>query len=175
MTTWINDDDLVVKFGTVEAEKRNVGAYNVDGNVHWVEVIVDFSELPAVASNSVILNDHFQLPAGAFIENVTIVTTTDFDAAGMDAPTFSLGTIDTDRTSNPDVDALVAAATETELNQGGANVAGWVGAAVGALLTSNKLLTWEVDTAAFTAGLAVVRINWHVPPVTGDTLVWSKS
>lgn len=171
MSTWINDDGLVVKFGATEAEDRNVGAYNVEGERNILEVILDFNEMPAVADGSVILNDHFQIPTGAHIEAVEIVDYVDFVGA---TATVNVGTIDTDRTSNADVDGLVAAATIAELNAGGENTAGWVGAQVGTTLTANKLLTWEVDTAALTAGLATVRIKWSVPPVVGDTLVWTK-
>jgi hypothetical protein len=177
--SWVNDDGLVVKFGIEEATKRNIGAHSQVGPVHWVEVYVDWSEMPVVADGSVILNDNFALPTGAIIEDVTIrVPAETFVSAG--GGTFNLGFIDADdRTSNADVDYFIQEATVAELNAGGTNVAGWAGGGYAAAprvpLTQAKLLTWEVNTGAFTAGKTVVRIMWSMEPVNGeDTLIWTK-
>jgi hypothetical protein len=102
------------------------------------------------------------LPIGALVESVEIWTHTDFDSAG-DALTMNVGIIDADGTSNADVDYFVVAATQTELNTGGTNVAGWVGAAVGAVAeTAPRLITWEINDADATAGKAVFRITYSV-------------
>jgi hypothetical protein len=177
MASWINEDGLAINFGTDEAVKRNIGSYCQYGPVHWVEILMDFSELPLVADNSVILNDFFVLPDGAFIESVEIrVPETAFNSAA-DGELFNLGWIDTDRSSNVDVDAFIVAATQTELNTGGTNVAGWVGVGVGAVLATAKLLTWEVNVEQPTAGSTVIRIKWSFPPknAASDSLVWSKA
>ena len=175
---WHNSDGLTVKFGTEEGTARNIGAYSMSGPVHWVEILVDHSELPLVAGGSTILNDNFKLPIGALVEEVEVrVPTEDFVGSGA---TFNVGTIDADRSSNADVDYLVQEATIAELNAGGTNVAGMAGGGFNAAprvpLTTSKLLTWEVNSAEITAGKTVIRVKWSVNPVNAvDTLVWSKA
>ena len=172
---WTNDDGLRVKFGLDKAVHRNIGAYTNFGPVHQLEILVDHSELPAVADGQVILNDAFAIPAGALIEDVEVMVPTEaVDSAG-DALTFCLGGIDQDRSSNADTDGFIVDATQAELNAGGENTAGWVGAYVGTTLSTSKLLTWEVNAAAATAGTFTIRIRWSVPPKNEDTLAWSKS
>lgn len=176
---WHNSDNLTVKFGTEESTFRNIGSYNFDGPMHFVEVLVDVSELPAVASNSTILNDSFLLPIGAVIEHVEVrVPTTAFASSG--SGTFNLGLIDADRSSNADVDYLVQEITVAEWNAGGTDIAGWAGGGFAAsprvALTTAKLLTWEVNTAVYQTGVTVIRIYWSKNPVNvGDRLVWSKA
>lgn len=158
MAIELNADGLERKYGA--GENYLIGEFHNDGPFHIAEITLDYSKLPAVADNSVVIQDNFTLPKGSIVERVEIATAVDFDSAG-DAMTLNIGWIDTDRTSNVDVDALVVAATQTELNAGGTNVAGWVGAEVnGSATTTAKLLTWEVDTAAATAGTGVVRIYY---------------
>lgn len=160
--SWLNNDGLEVKFGTEKAEPALIGEYRHDGAQHLLEIKFGFADLPAVASNSVLIADDFTLPTGAFIEKVAIHCVTDMDSTSDDMA-LSIGTIDTDRTSNADPNSIVDAATQTELNAGGENVAGWVGVLVdGAKLTTPKLLTWEVDNHAASAGEGVVRIYYTV-------------
>lgn len=181
MTKWINDDGLVVKFGIEEAVKRNIGAYGQVGPIHFVEILIDHSELPLVADGPVILNDNFALPAGAKIERVIGMSPTEVFDSPSDNGVLNIGLIDQDdRTSNGDTAALVNAATQTELNAfaaaGTVNASGTDGTAVGSVLAQAKLFTWEVDTNQFSEGTTTVRIEWTVPPKNAeDTLVWSKS
>lgn len=179
--TWINADGLAVKFGTAEAVKRNIGAYGQVGPVHFVEILIDHSELPLVADGPVILNDNFALPAGAKIERVLGMSPTESFVSPSNNGVLNIGLIDQDdRSSNGVTAALVNAATQTELNAfaaaGTVNASGTDGSAVGTVLSQAKLLTWEVDTNQFSAGTTTVRIEWTVPPKNGvDTLVWNKS
>jgi len=173
MPTWVNDDGLVINTGIAEAELGNVAGYRTNGRLRVTEIVLNWEDMPAVADGSTILNDKNTLPAGAVIETVRIVDPHD-DFVGVGA-TVNIGWIDADdRTSNADVDAFVVAATIAELNAGGENTAGWVGAGVGTALTQAKLLTWEVDTAALTAGDTTVEIEWYMPKDESDTLVYSK-
>lgn len=163
MGSWLNNDGLKLYYGTDKTTPNPLGEYRYDGPVRLVEIKFSYTDLPAVASNSVIIADNLTLPIGAIVERVEIFSSVDFDSAG-DAMTLNVGWVDTDRTSNADVDAFVVAATQTELITGGTNVAGWVGAEVGgAALTTAKLLTWEVDTAAATAGEGAIRLYYSVP------------
>jgi len=175
MTAEINADGLAVRYGINEAVQTNIGSYTNFGPVHQLEILVDYSELPAVADGQVILDDAFAIPAGALIEEVEILpATTDFDSTA-DGSLFNLGVINQDRTSNALTDGLIDDATETEVNTGGTNTAGWVGALVGTVTAYNYLFTWEVNGEAATAGAWSVRVRWSVPPKNSDTLAWSKS
>lgn len=160
--TWLNNDGLELKFGPEKTEVNVLGEYRYDGPKRVLEIHFTFSDLPAVADNSVIIRDNLSLPIGSIVEEVEIFCSTDFDSAG-DAMLLNVGWIDTDRTNGVDVDAFVVAATQAELISGGSNVAGWVGAGVGAAaLTAPKLLTWEVDAAAATAGEGYIRLYYSV-------------
>lgn len=159
MAIELNADGLERKYGPADRTYL-IGEYRYDGPLHMVEIKFDYTDLPAVAENSVVIGDYYTLPKGSIVEKVEIFCDVDMDSAG-DALTMNVGWIDTDRTSNADVDAFVVAATQTELNTGGSNVAGWVGAEVnGAKTTTAKLLTWEIDTAAATAGHGVIRLYY---------------
>lgn len=155
----INNDGLEQLYGTARADRALIGEYRNDGPSHITEITFTFSDLPAVASNSVLIADDYTLPAGAFIEHVEIWCPVDVTSGG----TLNVGMIDTDRTSNADVDAFVVAATAAELTTGGLDVSGWVGALVNDVLPRDVLLTWEQDTAAATTGEGVIRIKWYMP------------
>jgi len=162
MTVWTNNDGLKVPFGSDQGVKAMVGEYRHDGPLHCAEIKFDYTDMPAVASNSVVIDklDRFALPKGSIVEKVEIFCDVDIDSTSDDL-TLNVGWVDLDNTSNVDVDAFVVAATQTELNTGGTNVAGWVGAEVGgAATTTAKLLTWEVDNHAATAGSGVIRLYY---------------
>jgi hypothetical protein len=168
MPIWTNDDGLTIKSGVEEAANTKVAEYNNYGGKHIIEIALKAADLPAVASNSVNISDSFKLPAGAQVDAVEIVTWTDFVGSGA---TLNIGVTDADGgTTIQDVDGLVTEATIAELNAGGTNVAGWVGDDVGTVYAEAVLLTWEVNTAAITAGNGVARIYYSVPNVATDTL-----
>lgn len=160
MATWLNNDGLEVNFGKDQAPKQLIGEYRHDGPLHCAEIKFDYTDLPAVASNSVIIEDNWVLPKGSIVEKVEIFCDTDMDSSGDDM-TLNVGWINLDRTNGVDVDAFVIAATQAELIAGGTNVSGWVGAEVGGNATTvPKLLTWEVDTHDASAGSGVIRLYY---------------
>lgn len=158
--SWTNDG-LTQFYGTSKTLPARIGEYRNDGPLHCAEITFGYADLPAVASNSVIIsNSSFVLPIGSIVEYVDIFCDVDMDSTSDDM-TLNVGWVDTDGTSNVDVDAFVVAATQTELNTGGRNIAGWVGAEVGgAKTTTAKLLTWEVDAHAASAGSGVIRLYY---------------
>lgn len=161
---WNDPDGLTRIYGADKAIPTTTGEFDTCGPVKVIEINFDYTNLPAVGSNSVLVDtgQRFRLPSGARVEKVEIRSSSDFDSTSDDM-TLNVGTIDLDGSSNAVVDSLVVAATQTELNAGGENVAGWVGAAVGgAALTSSKLLTWEVDAHAASAGTGVIRIYYSM-------------
>lgn len=173
MATWTNDDGLTIKSGVTEAVNSKVGEFNNYGGKHVLELDLRFENLPAVADNSVTVSDSFRIPAGAFIEAVEIVSVIDFVGSGA---TLNVGITDADGgTTIQDVDALVVEATIGELNVANTdlsiNASGWVGTRVrGVPLEEAVLLTWEVNTAAITAGKGYIRVTYSVPNPAADTL-----
>lgn len=168
---WTNSDGLYVRFGTERAEKAKVAEYTTDGPKRFTELHVVSGDYPLIADGAVIQSQEVKLPAGAWVEAVEIVATTDVVSA---TGTVNVGIVDAvDGTSNPDVDYFVVAATAAELNTGGTNVAGWVGTGVDAALARTSFITLEVDTDEVDSGEFVVRIYWSVPVAGGDTLIQS--
>lgn len=166
-STRVNADGLVEKYGTDQAKKTPVGEHTNDGELRIIELRLDSTNAPATASNSVVVSYNAIVPKYAFVKYVEIDGIVDFTGSG----TLNVGWVDaSDFSSNADVDAFVVAATVTEINDGGKNVSGWVGTAVDEVMTANRAITWEVDTAALAAGACVIRIAYFMPPKASDTL-----
>lgn len=160
MGTWINNDGLELRFGLDKTNVDPLGSYTYDGPFRCASIKFAYTQLPTVAQNSVVINDTLTLPKGAVIEKVEVANHIDFTSTG----TVNVGLVDTDRVSNASANALVDAITAAELNTGGTNIAGWVGAGVNAApLTSPKLVTWEQDTAAASTGAGEIRIYYSMP------------
>lgn len=170
-----NKDGLRITFGTEEAVKGKVSESTSDGQSRVTEIRYDHSWLPTIAQNSVVIDYNYVLPAGAVIDAVEIIPYEDSDSADNNE-LLNVGIVDADGgTDILDVDALIAAANQSEINAGGTNVSGWVGTRVaGAPLQEAAYLTWEVDTSQPTAGAGLIRVSWSMPFPTTDTLVWSK-
>jgi hypothetical protein len=173
--SWTNDDGLVIRFGEELAQHRNLGAYAGDGPVQWLEMLFKFGDdgfpLDADAASNVV-NEYIAIPTGALIEEVEIVKpTTAF--TGVNA-LLDVGVVDQLGVGTADPDGLIVAATLTELNAGGKNVAGWVGAYVGAVTTFPCLITVRVDADDYDAGECTIRIKYSIPPKNEDTLAWAK-
>lgn len=160
MGSWTNNDGLSLKYGTSKAVAEPVGEFLMEGPYRVTQIRFDYTDLPAVASNSVIITDKYSFPVGTKVAKVEIQSWTDLDSTSDDM-TLNVGYVDLDGTSNADVDAFVVAATQAELIAGGTNVAGWVGTVVdGVPFTTAKYLTWEVDAHAASAGAGVINIYW---------------
>lgn len=173
--SWTNDDGLLVKFGVEESVKGKVSESRNEGQSRVTEIRYSSENMPAVADNSVVIDYGYVLPKGAMIESVEIVPYEDVASTSSDI-TLNVGIVDADGgTTILDVDALIVAATQTEINAGGVSASGWVGTRIyGTPLEEAAYLTWEVDNHAATDGRGMIRILWSVPQPDGDTLVWSK-
>lgn len=168
---WSNSDGLYVRFGTERAEDAKVAEYTTDGPKRFTELHVPSGDYPLIADGPTIQSQEVRLPAGAWIEAVEILATTDVVSA---TGTVNVGIVDAvDGTSNADPDFFVVAATATEINTGGTNIAGWVGAGVDTELARNSFITLEVDTDEVDSGEFTVRIYWSVPVEGADTLIQS--
>jgi hypothetical protein len=169
MGSWLNPDGLKLYYGTEKTELAIIGEHKFDGPRKLLEMKFDYTRIldyfPGEVSDDageLVVSEGAVLPAGAQIEAVEVVCYTDWDSAG-DAFVLNVGTIDTDRTSNGDHDSLIDAMTQAEAITGGTNDSGWVGTAVGTVLSTPKLITWEVNGAEPTAGEGAIRIYYSVP------------
>lgn len=178
MATWINADGLAVDFGLDEANLGLVAGYRTDGDQRYIEIVADWSRMPAFGGSPVILDQKCKLPAGAVIERVEKAENgQDFTGTGA---VLNIGLVDADdRASNADADGIVAAITLDEINEGWLVEPGngdWAGSSIGVVQTQARLFTWDVDTASFTAGRTVFRVFYTIPKKTQgqDTLVYVK-
>ena len=170
--SWTNDDGLNIDYGTNEAKKTAVAEYEFDGPERMVEVVIADASVYN-ATDEYVLSDKYVLPAGAVITRAQMgEVTTAFASSG--AGTISIGTVDTDMSSNGDIDSIMALAAVAELVSEGTAAFDGTLVANHTALASEKLLTLSVDTAVYQAGAGTVRIFWVVPKKFSDTLVWAK-
>lgn len=168
MATWINADGLELKFGTDRAKLDPVGEHKFDGPRRLVEIQLNTTTAPTVADGLKVISEGVVLPRGAVVESVEIFAHVDVTSDNSNSALVDVGIMDLDRSTSDDApQALVNAATLTEINTGGTNVVGWAGSTIGgAALTEPKLLTWSVaangGATRLTAGSAVIRIFYSV-------------
>lgn len=157
MGTWHNNDGLLVKFGSSEAEMKTVGSYaDFDGGRQILEVEFNYDDVTALATET-ILSDGVRIPAGVMLEKAEFVVETGFDSGG--AATLSFGLIDEDRVTAFDADGIDATIAETAIDTPAETVV-CNGAVVGSILTNSApmLVTATVATALFTVGKGRLRL-----------------
>jgi hypothetical protein len=167
---WLNNDGLLVRFGTERARPARVGEFSsLFNGQHVIELHIDLAALsvlsPFASDIDVILDDTVTIPKGALLEKIELIVM----EASAGAGTLDLGLYDQDRTTVIDQDGLLAASTT-----------GWAGAVIGTtvvytrataeagalmgtVLTNTGLITAQVDAAAFTNGSIKIRIYFSVP------------
>lgn len=170
MATWVNSDGLPINLGIDESKFTKLAGYATDGDQRFIEVVVEGGHLPAFG-NTEVVDYTIVIPEGAVISKVEVApNAVTFTGTG----TLDVGTVDTDGTSNGDVDSIFDGLTVADLNGGTVTLAGALVNA--APLTAPKLITWTVNTAAIEAGTVSLRI-FYVIPKKGDqtdTLVYQK-
>jgi hypothetical protein len=155
---WYNSDGLYVKFSTEEATAGRAGEYLMTGPQQMTELVID--PMTALTTTAVVQDYNLVIPKNARIEKVEVITTT--GATG--GTSLSIGTIDTDYTSNAADGGLVNAALlathdaagETTVLTLGATGAGTL---IGTTLTANKAITAKC-AGTYTAGAVRVRIYY---------------
>jgi hypothetical protein len=161
---WLNADGLYIRNGVNEGTAAKYGEYKTFGPERIVELQVDWSDLAAFGTNTV-LSTEGEIPKGAHIEKVVVEVETAFVGA---TGTLSLGLIGLDRANLTGLGntALANAITVATLTVGSITTlivgASFVGTLVGAggNLPVPGLLTGLAGTANFTAGRAKVRIYY---------------
>lgn len=168
VNSWNNPDGLYVLFGPDKARASRGGEFSVlmDGK-HVVEVEVDLTALPTVASGNVqIVADNVTLPIGSFLEQVEVLTTKAATSAG--SATLTVGLVRQNRTTVTDATGLVNAMAKTSIDTLGKTnklVQGStaVGTSVVTKLTTANLITVAAGTADFTAGKVRIRVTYSMP------------
>lgn len=168
---WLNNDGLLIKFGTELGIVGKGGAYRYDGPLHLVEFkdidLTTLADDPTTLVDGVaqgILSTNVMIPSGVQIEKVEVVPT---EAATGTNAVLDIGVVDSDFASNDDDDALVIALAQTALTPVG-TVATYIqgttghGVLVGEQTTKALYVTASYDTAAFTDGTVTIRIYYSV-------------
>ncbi len=166
---WLNNDGLLVKFGTKLGVPGKAGTYKMTGPLHVLEIKdLDLTTLVDDATTLVdgmaqgIIDQHNVIPSGVQIEKVEVLPT---EAATGTNAVLDIGVVDTDFASNDDDDALVIALAQTALTPVG-TVATYIqgtsghGVLVGEQTTKSYYVTASYDTAAFTDGTVTIRIYY---------------
>lgn len=168
----VNADGLFQRYGTNEAQVRRGGQYAgmSDGGSHVAEVIVDLVAVSTAAAhgsgNQVIVADNLYIPNGALLEKVELTV---MEVSAGATATIDVGLVDQDRSTEIDFDGLIVAGTTgwhtaaigttVTYSQGSTEH----GALLGTVLTNTGLLTVEIDTADFTAGVIKLRLFYSIP------------
>lgn len=157
---WKNADGLYLEFGTDKVVPKRAGEFKTVDGTHTVELDLD---LTVLTTDDLILDDTCQLPAGARVIEVQVITT-EAATTGTSA-TLNIGTIRTDRTTVVDDDGLVEALAATALSELGeytvlrSPVGGTsVGDQIGTALANTVLLIGSTGTGTFTDGTAKIRV-----------------
>lgn len=161
---WTNSDGLLVKFGTEEATVATAGEYNKLDMVHEVELKLTLTALGTSAAR--VGSDTLVIPAGARIWKVLVINQTAATSGG--SAVLNVGLQRLDRSTELDYDGLLAAAPLADYNVVGETkeynigVTG-IGALAGTTTAYPGYLTADYDTAAFTAGVLVIKIFYFMP------------
>ena len=172
-TRYFNPDNLTVYFPDATGTPTRGGELEFDGQ-HISEVYCTLADLPVLSSdaNGLLLADNVRIPAGAFIEKVTVFVTKEPPDAGGTA-NFNLGIVKASDMSITDANGLLAAADAfnagTDLGRTTEYTLGTTeaGALIGTELANTSLLCAAYDTEAFTGGVIRIRVYWN-PVLAAD-------
>lgn len=153
--TWVNDDGLVVGFGTRDVQNTQNGPYKTEGLVkEYVIKVYDATQL-GDTDTAAMQGYEIPIPANAIIESATFVVDTTFTSGG--AAVLDIGVKAKAGTDIND-DGIDAAIAVGSLTAGA--VISCDGALVGASVGSADAYPYfTYDTAAFTAGAGTLFIR----------------
>lgn len=161
--TWTNDDGLIVKFGTEQGTAGKGGSPVSYGNVSVLEFQVTAT---TIGSSAAVVDNHLVIPSGAVIHKVEVIAET--ACTSGDSATLDVGLIRLDRSTELDYNGLVAALALTSIDADGDVVELIQGSTghgdlVGTALANAGVPTINYGTAAYTAGVLVVKIYYYMP------------
>ena len=179
--TWTNSDGLVVGFGTHSVD-NDVAAVQAHGGKHIQKVRINLADVLTAATNASIPPQAAQIPRGSIVTDAYVQTIV---AAAGSSSTLDLGMWGRGSLATPvvdDADGLAsgitlarmstvgeiislksdafAGAYIAQLDTGGTTV---VGTPVGTVALADCVISAEWNTAAFTAGVIEVTVE-YLPP-----------
>lgn len=161
MTNWTNSDGLEVKFG-LDAAKLGKVSSGRELEQH-ITVVLDATDT-ALTGGRVDSDNPVLIPAGSYITQAFFRVITAFDSGASATLDLGLG-IEAGTYTGGDEDGIDVAIAETAID-----TAGKVVVCDGALVRGTAVTgavdlypTYDVDTAAFTAGKGVLHI-FFIPP-----------
>ena len=157
-TLWSNSDGLYVGFGTHTADGHVAGQVGTDSTVREVQIEIIGKELADVAVPTAVKNGGVRFPAGTLLVDAKLTVYEAFAGtnAVLDIGTF--GTDDWAAINDDGIDAAIAVATLVDNYQVACD-----GADVAAVVAEEFVIAGSYDTAAFTAGRAVLTVR-YLPP-----------
>jgi hypothetical protein len=160
--SWLNNDKLLLKFGTEKATSTPAGEYSTLGQLHEVEIKID---LTALTQTETILADVTSLPKNARLAELVVLTHT----AAATGTAIDIGLIRmTDRTTEIDYDGILAAFPIASMNAAGETTvltagSSGAGALVGTTLSQIGMISGSrTDATAFTAGVIYLKIRYYM-------------
>ena len=158
---WLNNDQLLIRYGTEEAQTGGGGEFRWNGPFTEVEIDIVWNKLNAFGTRT-ILDETVRIPNGVLLTSAEIEVVVPFTSGG--SATLDLGFYDMDRTTAYDADGIDAAVALTALDAVGETTA-CDGALINTILANNtpNLISATVGTANFTAGQAKLRLRYFVP------------
>jgi hypothetical protein len=167
MAVWANSDGLRVVYGTDQSKGAQVGSPCTYGAIDQMVAVLEVSRMDT--TGGLIGGDTYGpvsvIPAGSYILRATLIITETFAGA---SGTLDLGLANADGTyTNLDEDGIDAAIAVASLLQG--SVIACDGALVGAGTDRDTLadgyLSYDIDTTDFTAGKAILIVEYVKPPI----------
>ena len=161
----VNDDGLIVRFGTDLAKTGGGGEFHWTGPFVQHEFDLDFSKFEPFG-NVTVLDYTVRLQNGILLTSAEVEVVVPFTSSGT--PTLDIGLVDK---SNPtaasyDIDGIDAAIAMTAMDTVGETVT-CDGALINTILANasdeKSLVAIRVNTANYTAGRAKLRFNYFVP------------
>lgn len=162
---WRNSDGLTVYFGPVEGTPGSGGEYRTNGANRQLEFMIDLAQL---TSSAQYLDQHYEIPKGAFVEQVEIEVLV--VAASSGSGTVSIGLKQSDQSTNISDTALVSAldmhadavGKKYTLTAGSTGA----GSSIGTAIAANGLITAKEGTAVYQTGRIAVRVSYNFLPLT---------
>ena len=162
---WINNDGLLVQFGTELAKTGGGGEFHWTGSFAQHEFDIDFSKLNAFG-NITVLDYTVRIQNGILLTSAEFETVVPFTSGG--SPTLDIGLVDDDATTTDsyDIDGIDVAIAMTAIDAVGETVT-CDGALINTILANpgNKksLVAVRVNVANYNAGRGKLRFNYFVP------------
>lgn len=157
-SNWTNKDGLVVGFGTRDVETTGSAKVSLGGQRQ--QVVMDIYGPDLADADTAAQEVHaVVLPAGALLESAKLVVKTAF--AGATA-VLDIGIYAIDGSGTDDDDGIDAAIAVTAIDAAG-DVIACDGAKIGTVLDAGYKIGASYDTAAFTAGVAELVVEYIVP------------